>query len=441
MKFQFTYIILIILNAIFPALSQTDFSEYKPPPQFRLIRAYGADNEKKPPVVVIDAGKSAYSAAYAESSVTIEFDVACEIPPSLVVKFVHCSYDWIEDENIFLQDIVNLRTTLIDWESAPISSTYYQYRGKISVPNSQVKFNFAGNWKAKFYEMGNENAPLAESRFFVVKPKAECSINMISDFYSPLFGVSSSAFSIEALVTTREALLDNNLHSAALYLNHRWNEPYYITENPLPDDYYKKYKYHFNTLVGGFARTGKLFRIDNIPAENAYRVLYLTNLAEYPRINGPVRMTFSDQRRNGTYWDYDEDGAMTSDFVSAGNDEYIYLEFLLSPEGWLSKEDVFAVGSFNSWTPSPAWQMYFDEEDGYYHLRQWVRRAKHNYLYATGRINHDKGTVEKISYDQYEGNTVYSNHTYLLFVYYREIEYGGYDAIIAVAAASYFGGR
>jgi hypothetical protein len=44
--------------------------------------------------------------------------------------------------------------------------------------------------------------------------------------------------------------------------------------------------------------------------------------------------------------------------------------------------------------------------------------------------------VERYSYDEYEGNTTAGRQTYLMFIYYHEFEYGGFDSIIAVGASN-----
>jgi len=107
--------------------------------------------------------------------------------------------------------------------------------------------------------------------------------------------------------------------------------------------------------------------------------------------------------------------------------------------GIISDEDVFVSGSFNNWTPDKNWQMYFDKSTQLYRLKQWVRRARHNYLYGTGTYNADTQKFENISFDRYEGNNVYSNHSFIGLVYYRSFDLGGYDAIIGASITNPFG--
>ncbi len=404
-----------------------------------MIRAYGGNDETLPPIVFLETPGTTANLPFGEAYITIEFDVDAPVPPSFYAKFVHCSYDWQEDDNVFLNDITLLRTSNITWESSPIMSRYYTYRGKLQVPNEQVKFPFAGNWKMKLLDLYEDSTVYAEARFFVINPKVDCSLNLYSDFYEPTVNATNSAFNIELIVTTSARLFDSRLNTAVIYRNHRWFEPYYISQDDKGDSENKKlFKYKLSTLVSGFSSAGKIFRINGVPAQNAYRILELDNLAMFPNLNTPVRLPLSDLRRNGIFTESDDDGAMITTGITHNNDNYVNVEFLLDPEGWISRDDVFIAGSFNEWKPDASWQMYYDEKDRYYHLRHWVRRARHNYLYATGRYNYDTRNMENLSYDEFEGNTVTSGDTFIAMIYYREFDYGGYDALVGMAAGNIY---
>jgi hypothetical protein len=413
-------------------------ADIKIPPQIRMIRAYGKDDERLPPIIIAGNSTNTANLPFAEDYITIEFDVDAEVPPGFYAKFVHCSYDWQEDDNVFLNDITLLRTSNITWESSPVLSNYYSYRGKLQVPNEQVKFPFAGNWKMKLYDLYDNITVYGEVRFFVVNTKVESEMYLYSDFYEPESKVTPSAFNIEIVASSLQQLYDTRLNRAVVYRNNRWYEPYYITElfsNPNE----QLYKYKFQTMVSGFSTVGKIFRISGIPAENAYRILNLGNIAMFPNISTPVRLPLSDLRRNGMYYERDDDGVMITRYITHNDDNYANVEFLLDPEGWVSNYDVFVSGSFNNWKPDAKWQMYYDENDRYYHLRQWVRRGRHNYMYATGKYNYETGMIEKIAYDEFEGNTVTSGSTLIAMIYYREFDYGGYDALVGIAASNIYG--
>lgn len=398
----------------------------------RFIRAYGGNNELLPPVVIL--AQNVDPGQVGSATATVEFDISSSHIPNIYVRLVHCKPDWTEDDNLFLSDVTT-RTSLIDWSIAAQRSTYFQYRGKVTVPNPQLTLRFGGNWKAVVYDMETDEA-LGETRMFVVDPNATTSFNFMTDFYTPQARVSSIALTLEAVVSSQTShIIDPNVHTCVFYRNHRWFEPFTVstrataTSNPEG----------IGTATAGIFPTGKVFRISHIPAQNEYRILDLTNLALFPSTGQPVRLPLSDLRRNGMFVERSDDGALTTTTISSTNNEYVPIEFLLDPSpGQPSQHDVFLVGSFNNWHPDRTWMMSFDEELRMYRLRQWVRRGRHNYLYATGTLNVDDGQIENLSFEEFEGNTASNSNSYLAFTYARILEYGGYDSIISVGASNIY---
>jgi hypothetical protein len=418
---------------------QTQDKEAYIPPQVRFLRIFGGTSEANPPILLLSDKGTRYNIPIAHNSLTIEIDFDSPQSPNLYATFIHCNFDWAEDENIFLSDITMNRTSLISWATAPIQSDYYTYRGTLIVPNPQVRFSFSGNWKVKLWDYNDDSKPVAEGKFFVVQPRGICTVDVYNDFYLPDLKVAPVCFNVQASIMTQEQLFDSRINNAVIYRNHRWNEPYIISEDRYTDLKASLYKYQFNRMTGGIASINKSFRIEKIPAENTYRVLDLANTTLFTSTSQPQRLPMSDLRRTGSYLDYDDDGAMITYFVPDAYDDYLNLEFLLDPDGWVSTEEVYVVGSFNQWKPDLSWQMYFDSDYKLYRVRNVVRRARHNYMYVTGRYNNVTGQVEKVSYEEFEGNNSSTNHTFFAFIYYKDFEYGGYDAIMAVGAGNLFG--
>ena len=435
----------VFLTFVFEALfipyfyiygQQSSIKEKKNSLQLRFIRAYGADDETKAPILVLENSKSPYNAKFGGKSITIEFDIATDVPPSMYAKFIHCSADWLESENEYLNDFSNLMTSNIDWESAPTGQNYYGYRGKLKIPNSQVSFTYAGNWKVKLYDYSNDSVEFAETRFFVVNPKVDCQMSFSSEFYNTKFPIANAALNIESVVSTDQILMESNLSTVVIYKNHRWFEPYPISNSENNHFSLSQFRYKFPIMINGFLSVGKRFRIDRLPSEIGYRIIDLTDVASFPQINSSVRLPFADIRRRGSFDDYDDDGAMITKNIITSYDGYILLEFVMEPDNWYTKDNIYVVGSFNNWIADENWKMQYDEKDRYYKLRQWVRRGRHNYLYATGTTNTDTHKPQMLSYDEYEGNTSAAAHTYLCFVYYHETDYGGFDSIIGLGAAT-----
>lgn len=433
--FLFFYSILILLDISELYAQKKD----QAPLEVRFVRIFGDDNESLPPILLMKSPDASASINVGSRQLTLEIDIYADIPPTLFATFTHCNTNWEEDANNFINNQAMMRTSDFFWESSPTSTSYYSHRGTLKFPNSVLQFRYSGNWKIKLFDYYEPDKLIAEAKFFVVEPIVPVRMDFTSSMYNSEFNVINSAFNIEAGIIAPPKILNSQLKNYVIYRNFRWNEPYIISES-YSDKYINPlYKYTFPIMVSGFSNVEKRFSIFNLPAENVYRVLDMSNLAEFPSGSYLVQLPFSDLIRNGNYWDVDDDGAMITRFVSGSEDDYVYMEFVLDPQGVLSDEDVFVSGSFNNWLPDKDWQMYFDKETRTYRLKQWVRRARHNYLYGTGTYNPDTQKFENISYDQYEGNNVYSNHSFIGFVYYRSLDLGGYDAIIGATIINPFG--
>jgi len=404
-------------------------------PTMRMIRAYGGNNEQAPPIVSLgDDRNPLVGSPYA----TIEFDLAAFAIPNVYARARHCTADWKPDENGFLTDVTN-RTSIVDWTLSPERSKYFRYRGKIRIPDALTTLRFSGNWLITLHDL-NTDAVLGQTRIFAVDRRATMTLAFMTDFYEPVKKVSSIAYTIEATVTEPTGkLLTNNFHTVTYYRNHRWHEPFVVSERISTETNPRG----VGDAVVGISQGGKVFRIARLPAQNEYRILDLSDLSRFPFTGQPTRMPLSDLRRNGMFFERADDGAMITNMIASINDEYVPVEILLDPApGGESTDDVFVVGSFNQWNPDRSWMMYYDEELRLYRCRNWIRRGRHSYLYATGRLNADTEGVLDLSYEEMEGNTASSSNSFVAFAYYRELDYGGYDGIVAVAASNiYASGR
>lgn len=432
--FIFLFSSIVLLNAQYDIIK-----DLKIPTQIKFFRAYGANNENLAPILILHDKKGSYETNVGEDFITLEFDIDAQVAPNLYLKIAHCNADWSEDNNVFLNEVAFSRTNIIDWIYSPVNSTYYTYRGRIAIPNPQIKINFSGNWKAKLYDYDNDSTELCEFRFFVVSTQVLTKVFVYSDLYFSNYNVTSSAYTIETYIQSNETLSEHQANTCIIYRNNRYYEPLIITNNPIIDlhDWQNPYKSH--TSINGYISGSRVYRIEKVPANNGYRVLDLSNTTLYPRTNYPLQLPISDIRRNGYFYDYDSDGIMVTDWISSINDDYVIIDFALDTDGWYNpKDEVFITGSFNNWNPDSKWQMYWDEKQRLYKLRQWIRRGRHDYLYATGKFNTDLNRVENVYTDVFEGNTSSTGHSFISFIYYKKYEYGTYDAIIGVAKGNIY---
>jgi Domain of unknown function (DUF5103) len=408
-------------------------------PIVRGLRVFGGANETTPPFIYHKTDNSPNTSngeTLGASFVTVELDVQTQGFPAFAVTFVHCDMLWREDVNNIIINNPMLRTTQVDVRQASAFSKYFTHRARFIAPNNEVKLNFTGNWKAKIFDMNDLNTPLAEARFFIVEQVGESSLVLLSDTYRPkIGGTSPSAYVVDASIKAPSEYIDDNFQSVVLYRNQRWNEPRIITQDPSLGRTEALYNNAATTTVTGFSAAQKRFRIMGIPAENEYRILDISNPAFAPASgNAAIRFGLADMRRNGgTIMVRADDGVLTTRTVSSSHDEYVLTEFVLDPENVPSSQDLFVVGSFNGWQADLAWKLEYIPQERLYKLRQWIRRGRHNYLYASGRINTRSGMVDNISFEECEGNTFSANQTFYALFYYRNPMNGGYDALYGVA--------
>ncbi|MCS6965829.1 MAG: hypothetical protein NZ473_03580, partial [Candidatus Kapabacteria bacterium] len=295
-------------------------------------------------------------------------------------------------------------------------------------------------WKVRLFEARSPSQPIAEARFFAVKPEVACQVTVYGDLYDASPGISPAAVTLEAWVSTSPGTnLDQRLQTVVFYRNHRWFEPYIVSYEPgLEATAESLYRQPYGRSIAGMLPGAKVFRAERLPAQNEYRILDLSNPAQFPpNATMPLRLPLADLRRNGGFWEWANDGAALTAHIAPYLQDYVPVEFILDPEGMPPPaQEVFVVGSFNNWRATSEWRLSYDPEQRLYRLRQLLRRGRHNYLYATGRLNADTGTAEELSFEEWEGNSTAARTSFWAFVYYRSPDLGGYDALVAVGAAT-----
>lgn len=438
MQIRFIVVLLLLVASLATAQDSTLVpAEISTGALVRVVRCYGEGDELQPPILIRKTSANAVP-VFGSRSLMVELDIQASIPPSLYARFVHCNALWQEDNNVFLNDI-SLRTSAIDWKIAPTSGGYYSHRATLSFPNSTVVLPAGGNWKILFYNYDAPDSVFAEARFFAIDVMADCIVDVYADFYEPKHKAANVAVNLQATVfNTENAVMDGQVSTCVFYKRNRWNEPFVCTQQSLFSSQ-SLFGKRSRTNVSGMSQVQKQFRYDGIPAETDYRILDLTNTLLFAPSREPIRLPLSDVRRFGSFLFTADDGAMISSGVPAFYDDYVPIEFVFDPQGKFIPEDVFVSGSFNSFTPTHEWQMSYNEQRGLYTLQKWIRRAKHNYFYATGTLNADTREVQNISYEECEGNNASAGHLYIALVYYRSIQLGGFDTIIAVGAGNIYG--
>jgi hypothetical protein len=185
----------------------------------------------------------------------------------------------------------------------------------------------------------------------------------------------------------------------------------------------------------GYLGTRAVAEFKNLPAGNEHRLLDLTDISLYPVTGGIITTPLSDLPRQG-FSEYDNNGVAVARFVPLSDAEYVYFEFRLDLRGTEVKQDIAVIGTFNNWTPSREWRMFYDPQTGFYVARGLIKRALHEYEYVSGTWDEDAGVVRNAEPTLLEGNTRLATQLFYGFVYYHEQSAGGYDRVIGVGAGA-----
>jgi len=392
------------------------------------LRIHGLDNESSPPILrIAERGKPL--SGIGNDALTIDFEIQSEVPPNISLLLVHCDRHWVPTNNIFLQDPIRLKTSEFTIERSPIGVTHYDYTGSITFPQAggRIAVEFSGNYLARIVDYYDNSKVLAEGRFFVVEPKSKVTVDLFSDFYeSEQTDVLQHGLKIRVEAEPNYDVFGGQINGIELYPSWQWFDPLIadaetdMGKRGRGDPWIRWYSSFGGKSVAEYS---------NIPSGNEHRLLDLTDLIYYPTTGGIVTTPLSDLPRR-EFLEFDNNGVSITRLVPFSDADYVNFEFRLDLKGGIAKEDIFVVGSFNNWRPSPEWRMSHDPNSGFYTVRGLLRRALHEYQYVAGEWDEEAGVLRKPDATLIEGNLTATSLPYYAFIYYRETTSGGYDRIV-----------
>jgi hypothetical protein len=430
---------LLIAGCIPPAVrglardsSQSGTAPAEVPARLRWIRIYGAGNEASPPILRLPV-KGSPASTLGSTALTISFDMQCQGLPNLTMILVHCDRDWQPTENMFVQDVIRLRSSDFAMERSPIGVKSYDYSISTTFPQAgqPLRIEYSGNYIARIVDYYDNAHVYGEARFIAVEPKAPVDLQVNQDFYeSPQTEVVQHGLKVRVEADLPNDLFSSLVRGIALYRSGEWMNPMMASdESKVADRDAGDVWVDWSAFLGRQA----VAQFANLPSGNEHRLLDLTDVMRYPSTGGMLTTPLSDLPRSG-YNAYDNNGVALRQFVSLQDDDYVYFDFRLDPAEIRVKNDLFVVGTFTNWQALPEWRMTFDSLSGFYEARGWIKRALHEYQYVTGSWDEDRGILRHADATLLEGNTTSSSQLFYAFVYYHETAGGGYDRIIGVGA-------
>lgn len=386
----------------------------------RGITVFGGDHEQNFPVILRDSSGVSRTG---ESHITIQFDVQSKEPPSFIIRFLHCSRDWVPEQNLFVQDETHSTSFILDYRTSPNGVTYYAYRYRNRFPDDRdiVRFNYSGNWIFRILDKEGTTV-YGEGRFFVVDQVAGTSTTVVNDYLTAAVSPYNQIHRVQNVVRLPNEIEGYFYTTVDIYQNRNFFHPRRVDLNDR-DPY---------TKVEGFNSGFRTFTALDILPGNEYRTLDISDITRYPhgrlvRVVGGVDLPRA-YLRTGT----DRDGTATLDRFAGIASDYMEVLFRLDLAALAaaSSSSVFVVGPFNSWNPGPDDELKYDAEERCHVAKKLLRRGIYDYQYITGVWDESAQRVTQQDWIVIEGNDWRTTNTYHAMVYYNDPRFGGFDRIV-----------
>ncbi len=396
-------------------------------PIVRGLSVYGMDDEQRFPVILRDSldrdGKPTRPGQY----ITIQFDVLADDPPPLKIRFFHCDRNWTPDESFFVQDELHNTSFVLEYSPAQDGVLNYSYRYINRFPDRSdvVRFDYSGKWMFTLLDR-SETTVLGGGRFIVADRIAPPRVSVTNDYLtensSPLNQVHTVTVEVglpseaEGPFFTAVDIVQNRRLDQAVRVDVSDRDPY--------------------THVNGYGTGMRTFTVADIYPGNEYRTLDLSNTTRYPNRSLVRPVEGADQMRY--YWRTgpDRNGTAVMNSFTGVNSDYLEVLFRLDLTGsdrrsvMAGGRDIYLVGPFNQWEPTPGYRLAYDETEHSLVSTQLLRRGVYDYQYVTGLWDETSQTVTQQDWLVLEGNDWRTSNVYTALVYYNDPRFGGFDRIV-----------
>lgn len=378
----------------------------------KSLQTYLNNNEELAPIID-------YNQEY-EQRITINFDVATQNSPNLIIVFKFCNQNWEPYNNIFLTDpSYDTEYNLWLYElPSNVKEARYHYSGQF--PNENVRFSFSGKWKFFIMESYNRDNIIAEGKFVVVhksKIRLRPSITRSrAENEMPGNSELGRTFILKTDFVLPDSLYPNLVKGMEIIENRKIEYPYIINRD-------------FNTenkFVDWNGSNRFSFLIRDLKPGNNYRTLNLRNKSKYQYPSGDAQFGGIETSNFYKFIRDDNQGASIIDHYNSDDAQYLNIRFRIRPPEEVTAP-IFLVGSFNNWVVSPEYEMY--DKDGLLSLIVQLKRGIYDYQYVTAEYKNDK--ISNIDWNVLEGNFWETDNIYNIFLYYRNPDKGGFEEIIA----------
>lgn len=349
--------------------------------------------------------------------------------------FILCNADWTQanlSQFDYMQGFSNVRINTYR-NANTVLTRYTHYMSE--VPNKNTFPTRSGNYLLKVFLNGDTTQLAFAKRFLVVDNRASAGMSILQPFNSSVFRTHQK---VQFSVNVQNIKPTNIFQQIRIVLlqNYRWDnairniQPTFVRQNIL----------EYNTENEGL-----------FPAQKEWRWVNLTSLRlQTDRIEkgdynerGQTLYIRPDGERNGLRYMYyrDANGLFQLNNIEGRNpywqSDYATTVFKYIPPKNIPYEgkDLYIYGELTNYELTERNQMNFNEEEGYYENKLFLKQGYYDYMY----LLRDQKTG-KIDALQTEGNWWETENNYTLLIYYKPLG-GRADELVGIAQANSLANR
>lgn len=332
----------------------------------------------------------------------------------------HCNKDWIPSDINELEYLDGFNGERIESfntaENTFVDYTNYQ----LVIPNRDLNLKISGNYLLIIND--ESGLPVITRRFIVSDPKVIVIAEMKK---SPEVEYINSYQGITFEVNKKDFYISNPKEElyATVIQNGRWNE---AIENLQPTSVISERITFNNRMPYSFPGMKEHRSFDIRTLEAATRNVHSIDL----EANGTKAiLELSKSRYFGNYvFENDANGSFVLANDNGDNDEvtgdYVDVYFTLKTME-VEDQEVYILGKFNDWSPSPLYKMTYDYDRKVYKNNLFFKQGYYDYLF---------GVVDETGYistELLEGNSHQTENDYIIVIYQRSYS-ENYDQVIGL---------
>lgn len=351
----------------------------------------------------------------------LTFDELTNDVKRFTYKLIHCDFDWRPSELMEMEYINGYPEDNIQQYAFSSKTTLAYVHYELTLPNRGTRWTKSGNYLLIVYEDENEKFPVITKRFVVVNNLVQIEPRLVIPANASLYRTHQE---LDFVVNHPKLLIRQPAQEikASVVQNGQWKNaitgiaPFSFRNQQIIFDYQGKIvfpggkEFRPLDLRSLWQRTGQMANL--IRTKTATEVILFKD-----KLRGEEPY-FQNRDINGRFFieTQDQNNQLAADYA-----QVLFNLYTIEP---LYDKDIFLLGSFNDWSPSPEYRMIFSPEEKGYLLKKPMKQGFYDYTFAT-QTKKD----EKLDFMETEGSWYETENEYQIFIYYRPFG-ARYDEVI-----------